>query len=134
MTEFLQASMFCASLCYFMSLRTLSIHLCLGLPRVLFPPTSIFLISFATFLWSLLRRVHTDNFTRRANRSRRVRAGFARIHTASTASGSSGTLRPHREVFSVDANGTRRVGECSVNARVGASGTAATHRLRMTAD
>ena len=42
-----------------------------------------------------------------ANGTRRV----ARVHTASTASGSSGTrLRPHREVFSVDANGTRRVG------------------------
>ena len=40
-----------------------------------------------------------------ANGTRRV----ARVHTASTASGSSGTLRPHREVFSVDANGTRRV-------------------------
>ena len=53
-----------------------------------------------------LGHVHTDNFTRRAYRSRRV----ARVHTASTASGSSGTLRPHREVFSVDANGTRRVG------------------------
>ena len=38
-----------------------------------------------------------------ANGTRRV----ARVHTAS---GSSGTLRPHREVFSVDANGTRRVG------------------------
>ena len=34
----------------------------------------------------------------------------ARVHTASTASGSSGTLRPHREVFAVDANGTRRAG------------------------
>ena len=31
----------------------------------------------------------------------------ARVHTAS---GSSGTLRPHREVFSVDANDTHRVG------------------------
>ena len=41
-----------------------------------------------------------------ANGTRRV----ARIHTASTASGSSGTLRPHQEVFSVDANGSRRVG------------------------
>ena len=41
-----------------------------------------------------------------ANCSRRV----ARVHTASTASGSSGTLRPHQEVFAVDANGTRRVG------------------------
>ena len=41
-----------------------------------------------------------------ANGSRRV----ARVHSASTASGSSGTLRPHHEVFAVDANGTRRVG------------------------
>ena len=41
-----------------------------------------------------------------ANGTRRV----ARVHTASTASGSSGTLIPHRKVFSVDANGTRRVG------------------------
>ena len=57
-------------------------------------------------------RVHTDNFTRRVpfpNGTRRV----ASVHTASTAStapGSSDTLRPHREVFSVDANSTRRVG------------------------
>ena len=41
-----------------------------------------------------------------ANGTRRV----AGVHTASTASGSSGTLRPHLEVFSVDANLTRRVG------------------------
>ena len=41
-----------------------------------------------------------------ANGTRRV----ARVHTASTASGSSGTLRPHQEVFAVDANSTRRVG------------------------
>ena len=41
-----------------------------------------------------------------ANGTRRV----ARVHTASTVSGSSGTLRPHQEVFAVDANGTRRVG------------------------
>ena len=41
-----------------------------------------------------------------ANGTRRV----ARVHTASTASGSSGTLRPYQEVFAVDANGTRRVG------------------------
>ena len=51
-------------------------------------------------------RVHTRNFTRRANLSRTV----ARVHSASTASGSSGTLRPHQEVFAVDANGSRRVG------------------------
>ena len=55
----------------------------------------------------LLGRVHLtilpDPF---ANGSRRV----ARVHTASTASGSSGTLRPHQEVFAVDANGSRRVG------------------------
>ena len=41
-----------------------------------------------------------------ANGSRRV----ARVHTASTASGSSGTLRPHQDVFAVDANGSRRLG------------------------
>ena len=41
-----------------------------------------------------------------ANGSRRV----ARVHTASTASGLSGTLRPHQDVFAVDANGSRRLG------------------------
>ena len=41
-----------------------------------------------------------------ANGTRRV----ARVHSASTVSGSSGTLRSRREVFSVDANGARRVG------------------------
>ena len=41
-----------------------------------------------------------------ANNTRRV----GRIHTASTAPDSSGTLRSHQEVFSVDVNGTRRVG------------------------
>ena len=41
-----------------------------------------------------------------ANGSRRV----ARVHTASTASGWSGTLRPHQDVFAVDANGSRRLG------------------------
>ena len=41
-----------------------------------------------------------------ANGRRRV----ARVHTACTASGSSGTLRPHRGAFSVNANGTSRVG------------------------
>ena len=41
-----------------------------------------------------------------ANGSRRV----TRVHTASTASGSSGTLRPHQDVFAVDANGSRRFG------------------------
>ena len=45
-----------------------------------------------------------------ANGTRRV----ARVHTASTASGSSGTLRPHQEVFAVDTNGTRRVGAAVV--------------------
>ena len=56
-----------------------------------------------------------------ANGTRRV----TRVHTASTSSGSSGTLRPHQELFAVDANGTRtvRVGlvlqcECS-SGRVG---------------
>ena len=52
-----------------------------------------------------LGRDNTASFTRRANSTRRA----ARVHNASTASGSSGTLRPHREVFSVDANGMRRV-------------------------
>ena len=56
-----------------------------------------------------LGRVHTRNFTRRANCSRTVRVGLT-VYTASTASGSSGTLRPHQEVFVVDANGTRQVG------------------------
>ena len=49
------------------------------------------------------------------NGTRRV----ARVHTASTAPGSSGTLRPHQEVFAVDANGTGR--RCSLKARVDAS-------------
>ena len=58
----------------------------------------------------VLGRVHTRTklYPTRvpfANGSRRL----ARVHTASTASGSSGTLRPHQEVFAVDANGTRRV-------------------------
>ena len=39
-------------------------------------------------------------------RTRRV----ARVHAASTASGSPGTLTPRQDVFAVDANGTRRVG------------------------
>ena len=55
-----------------------------------------------------------------ANGTRR----FARVLTASTASGSSGTLRPQQEVFAVDANGTRWVGlqcECS-SGRVGRVG------------
>ena len=34
----------------------------------------------------------------------------ARVHTASTAVGSSGTLRPHQEVFAVDVNGSCRLG------------------------
>ena len=65
----------------------------------------------------------------------------ARVHTASNASGSSGTLRPHREVFSVDANGSVGLAlggpgapRCSVNARVDASGTPAMRHLRMSAD
>ena len=52
---------------------------------------------------------HSHFYTTRvpvANGTRRV----ARVHTASTASASSGTLRPHQELFAVDANGTRRVG------------------------
>ena len=38
--------------------------------------------------------------------ARTVRERFA----ASTASGSSGTLRPHQDVFAVDVNGSRRLG------------------------
>ena len=41
-----------------------------------------------------------------ANGTRQV----ARVHTAPTASGSSGTLIPRRKIFSVYSNGTRRVG------------------------
>ena len=41
-----------------------------------------------------------------ANGTRRV----ARVHTAFTASGSSGTLIPNQEVFALDANDTRRAG------------------------
>ena len=47
--------------------------------------------------------VHMANFTRCGM------LPVACVHTTSTALGSSGTLRPHQEVFSVDANGTRRV-------------------------
>ena len=39
----------------------------------------------------------------------RCASGFP-LHIASTASGSSGTLRPHQDVFAVDANGSRRLG------------------------
>ena len=108
MTAFLQASMFCSSWSSFISLRTLSIHLCLGLPRGLFPPTSIFLISFATFLWSLLRRVHTDNFTRRAYRSRTVRVGFLVY-----------TLRPLRRVRPVHSDHFGRCSQWTRTVRVG---------------
>ena len=58
MTAFLHDSRFCASsgssLCCFRSLRTLSTHLSLGLPRGLFPPTFIVVTCFATFVSSLL--------------------------------------------------------------------------------
>ena len=58
MTAFLHASRFCASFgsswCCFKSLRTLSIHLSLGLPRGLFPPTSIVVTCIATFVSSFL--------------------------------------------------------------------------------
>ena len=52
------ASLFCGS-CgsrwwSFLSLRTLSIHLSLGLPRGFFPHTFIVITSFATFVYSLL--------------------------------------------------------------------------------
>ena len=50
--------------------------------------------------------VHTCNFTRREPFAN----GRLRVACVHTASGSSGTLRPHRKVFSVDADGTRRVG------------------------
>ena len=64
---------------------------------------------FAMFRLSRLRpRTHWQFYPSRepfANGSRRV----ARVHTASTASGSSGTLRPHQDVFAVDANGSRRL-------------------------
>ena len=58
MTAFLHAPLlsakFGSSWCCLRSLRTLSIHLSLGLPRVLFLPTFIVVIYFATFLSSLL--------------------------------------------------------------------------------
>ena len=58
MTVFLHASLSCASLgsswwCL-KSLCTRSIHLSLGLPRGLFPPTVIVVTCFATFVSSLL--------------------------------------------------------------------------------
>ena len=52
MTSFIQASLFGDSFgpswCCFRSFRTLSIHLSLGLPRGLFPPTFIVVTSFAS--------------------------------------------------------------------------------------
>ena len=58
MIAFLHASRFCASCgsswCCLKSLRTLSIHLSLGLPRGLFPPTFIVVTLFATCVSSLL--------------------------------------------------------------------------------
>ena len=60
-------------------------------------------------VFQLRPRTHWQFYPTRepfANGSRRV----ARVHTASTASGSSGTLRPHQDVFAVDANGSRRLG------------------------
>ena len=63
-----------------------------------------------------------------ANGTRRV----AHVHTAS---GSSGTLRPHQEVFAVDANGTHRLAlqqECS-GGRVGyGSDMPSAHICRLT--
>ena len=54
MTAFLHASRFCASFgssrCCLKSLRTLSIHLSLGLPRGLFPPTFNVVTSILVFL------------------------------------------------------------------------------------
>ena len=58
MIAFLHASRFCASFgsrwCSFISLRILSIHLSLGLPRGLFPHTFIVVISFTTLLSSII--------------------------------------------------------------------------------
>ena len=55
---------------------------------------------------------------------------FVSVHTASTASGSSGTLRPHQEVFSVYANSTQF--ECS-SGRVGYDSDApSAHVCRLT--
>ena len=55
---FRHPSQFCVSFgsswCCFESLRTRSIHLSLGLPRGLFPPTFIVVTCFATFVSSLL--------------------------------------------------------------------------------
>ena len=55
---FLHPSRFCArfgwSWCCFNSLRTRSIHLSLGLPRGLFPPTFIVVTCFSTFVSSLI--------------------------------------------------------------------------------
>ena len=58
MIAFFHPSRFCArsgsSWCCLRSLRTLSIHLSLGLPRGLFPPTFIVITCFTTFVSSLL--------------------------------------------------------------------------------
>ena len=58
MIVFFHPSRFCASSgsswCCLKSLRTLSIHLSMGLPRGLFPPTFIVVTLFATFVSSLL--------------------------------------------------------------------------------
>ena len=58
MTAFLHASRFCASFgssrCCLKSLRTLSIHLSLGLPRGLFPPTFNVVTSILPFVSSPL--------------------------------------------------------------------------------
>ena len=58
MIAFFHPYRFCArsgsSWCCLRSLRTLSIHLSLGLPRRLFPPTFIVITCFATFVSSLL--------------------------------------------------------------------------------
>ena len=84
----------------------------------------------------ILGRVHTDNFTRHAYRSRTVRVGLPVY-----------TLRPQRRVRPVHSNHIRmcsqwtrtvRVGlalqcECS-SGRVGRVGKGATHRLPMSAD
>ena len=58
MTAFFHASLFCASFgsswCWLKSLCRLSIHLCMGLPGGIFPPTVIVVTCFATFVSSLL--------------------------------------------------------------------------------
>ena len=81
--------------------HSLLLNLSSSLPHFLMPVVSQYVC--------LRPRTHWQFYSTRepfANGSRRV----ARVHTASTASGSSGTLRPYQDVFAVDANGSRRLG------------------------